>query len=171
MSRLLPYIRIARPDHWLKNVFMVLGIVLAVFYRPAAANPGLLITLCVGMLSVCLVASSNYVINEVIDGPRDALHPVKRHRPVPAGLVNVSWAYVEWIALGAAGLLLAAASTSRSSGRRCGCWRWACSTTCRRSGSRTWPYLDVLSESVNNAIRLYLGWFAVIDDRCRRSRS
>src|SRR5439155_6428354 len=27
--------------------------------------------------------------------------------------------------------------------------------------SKDWPYLDVLTESVNNPIRLLLGWFAV----------
>jgi hypothetical protein len=30
---------------------------------------------------------------------------------------------------------------------------------------KEWPYLDVLSESLNNPIRLALGWFAVIPDR------
>ena len=27
------------------------------------------------------------------------------------------------------------------------------------------PYLDVLSESVNNPLRLFLGWFALIGDK------
>jgi len=30
--------------------------------------------------------------------------------------------------------------------------------------TKEWAYLDVLTESVNNPIRLLLGWFAVIDD-------
>ena len=30
---------------------------------------------------------------------------------------------------------------------------------------KEWPYLDVLSESVNNPIRLVLGWFALVPDR------
>jgi hypothetical protein len=30
---------------------------------------------------------------------------------------------------------------------------------------KEWPYVDVLSESANNAIRLLLGWFALITDR------
>jgi hypothetical protein len=29
--------------------------------------------------------------------------------------------------------------------------------------TKEWPYLDVLSESVNNPIRLLLGWFALLD--------
>jgi 4-hydroxybenzoate polyprenyltransferase len=31
--------------------------------------------------------------------------------------------------------------------------------------TKEWPYVDVLSESVNNAIRLLLGWFALVPDR------
>ena len=36
-------------------------------------------------LATCLVASSNYVLNELLDGPHDRLHPEKQHRPVPSG--------------------------------------------------------------------------------------
>ena len=31
--------------------------------------------------------------------------------------------------------------------------------------TKEWPYVDVLSESINNPIRLFLGWFALIADR------
>ena len=31
----MAYASIARPDHWLKNVFMLIGVVLAFFYKPA----------------------------------------------------------------------------------------------------------------------------------------
>jgi 4-hydroxybenzoate polyprenyltransferase len=164
-SRLLPYLRIARPDHWLKNVFMVLGIVLALFYRPAAASADLLLTLGAALISVCLVASSNYVINEVIDGPRDALHPVKRLRPVPAGLVNPRWAFVEWIALGTAGLALASRVNAPFAWSAAWLLGMGLLYNVPPVRLKDLPYLDVLSESINNAIRLYLGWFTVIGDR------
>jgi hypothetical protein len=31
--------------------------------------------------------------------------------------------------------------------------------------TKEWPYLDVVSESANNAVRLFLGWFPLIADR------
>jgi decaprenyl-phosphate phosphoribosyltransferase len=31
--------------------------------------------------------------------------------------------------------------------------------------AKEWPYVDVLTESINNPIRLFLGWFALIPDR------
>ncbi len=58
------------------------------------------------MIAVCLIASSNYVINEVLDAPFDRTHPTKCRRPVPAGLVSVPLAYAQWIGLMVVGLLL-----------------------------------------------------------------
>ena len=32
---IIPYVQIARPDHWFKNIFMLAGVVLAYFYEMA----------------------------------------------------------------------------------------------------------------------------------------
>ena len=77
-----PYIQIARVDHWFKNAFMALGVLFAFFYVPEKLNWSSLPLVATAFIATCLVASSNYVINELLDGPRDALHPLKRHRPV-----------------------------------------------------------------------------------------
>jgi len=77
------YVQIARVDHWFKNVFMLLGVILAFFYEPKVASWSKLLPFLVAVLATCLVASSNYVLNELLDGPRDLLHPDKRFRPVP----------------------------------------------------------------------------------------
>src|SRR5262245_21027484 len=63
---LMPYVRIARVDHWFKNAFMLLGVVLALFYHPEIASLSNLLPLAVAVLSTCLVASSNYVLNELL---------------------------------------------------------------------------------------------------------
>jgi len=39
------YIAIARPDHWFKNVFMLLGIVLAFFIEPKLIHTNFLLPL------------------------------------------------------------------------------------------------------------------------------
>ena len=35
------YIDIARPSHWVKNVFIVPGVVLAVYFQPDVLTPAL----------------------------------------------------------------------------------------------------------------------------------
>jgi 4-hydroxybenzoate polyprenyltransferase len=157
-----PYVQIARLDHWFKNAFMLLGVILAVFYEPAVANWSSAAPLAVAVFATCLVASSNYVLNELLDGPRDRLHPVKKFRPVPAGLVRPSIAYAEWLALAAAGFALALSINFYFFASAL--WLWVMGVLYNVPPFRTkeWPYLDVLSESINNPIRLLLGWFALV---------
>jgi 4-hydroxybenzoate polyprenyltransferase len=160
-----PYVQIARVDHWVKNAFMLLGVVVALFYDPGALSWGSVAVLAVAVGATCLIASSNYVLNELIDGPTDRLHPEKRHRPVPSGQVRAPLAYTEWILLGAAGLLLAGLVNRYFV--LAAAWLWVMGIAYNVPPIRTkeWPYLDVLSEAVNNVIRLLLGWFALIPDR------
>ena len=106
---LWPYVQIARVDHWFKNAFMLLGVVLAVVLRASGLAAGRAFApLSIAVLATCLVASSNYVLNELLDGPSDRLHPEKRYRPVPSGRVRPAFAYAEWLVLAAAGFALAA---------------------------------------------------------------
>ena len=160
-----PYVQIARIDHWFKNAFMLLGIVLAVFYRPDVLAWSSAWPLFVAVLATCLVASSNYTINELLDGPNDLLHPEKRFRPVPSGRIVPALAYAQWLALAAIGFWLALSLNFYFF--LSALWLWVMGILYNVPPIRTkeWPYLDVLSESVNNPIRLLLGWFALVTDQ------
>jgi len=162
---LKPYIDIARVDHWFKNAFMVLGIVVAVLYRPDAASWSVLPSLGIAILATCLVASSNYVLNEILDGPTDRAHPIKRTRPIPAGLVNIPIAYLEWLVLAAAGISLGLLVSVPFTIAAAALWVMGTLYNVPPIRTKELPYLDVITESVNNPIRLLLGWFALIDDR------
>jgi 4-hydroxybenzoate polyprenyltransferase len=160
-SVLVDYASIARPDHWFKNVFMLFGVVLGLFYQPAAMatlNPWLILW---ALAATCLVASSNYVINEVLDAPTDLHHPVKRHRPIPSGRVKLPLAYLEWLVLGAIGLGMAWLVNFPFFVSAAALWVMGLVYNVRPLRSKEAPYLDVLSESVNNPLRLALGWFTV----------
>lgn len=160
-STLLPYVSIARVDHWNKNVFMALGVVLAYFCHPAAFTPWTVVSLAVAVFATCLIASSNYVLNEILDAPTDRSHPLKRNRPIPSGLVKVPLAYAEWILLGVCGLGLA--YTLNMAFFWSGAWLLVMGLIYNVPPVRAkeLPYVDVLTESINNPIRLLLGWFAV----------
>jgi 4-hydroxybenzoate polyprenyltransferase len=157
-----PYIQIARIDHWFKNAFMLLGVILAVFYEPSVADWSSAWPLFLAVVSTCLVASSNYTLNELLDAPHDRLHPEKKHRPVPSGRVKSGVAYAQWIALAIAGLVVAYSLNVYFFFSAL--WLWVMGVAYNVPPLRTkeWPYLDVLSESVNNPIRLLLGWFALV---------
>jgi 4-hydroxybenzoate polyprenyltransferase len=161
-DRLRAHVAIMRPDHWFKNVFMLVGVLVAFFYHPGAFCASALGHVLLGLASVCLIASSNYVLNEILDAPTDRSHFVKRHRPIPSGRVWVPAAYAEWLALGGLGLLLAALENLP--------FLWSAATLLAMGlvynvppvRSKDVAYVDVLSESINNPLRLALGWFTVV---------
>ena len=152
------HLAIMRVDHWFKNVFVLPGLISA-FGVEAAGVDNLIARFVIGMISICLVASSNYVINEVLDAPSDLSHPVKRNRPVPSGRVSVPLAYVQWIALMVVGVGLGL-QVSRAFAITVGVlWVMGCIYNIPPIRSKDLPYVDVLSEAVNNPLRMLAGWF------------
>ena len=148
-----------RIDHWVKQVFVLPGVLIALSQGTKDIPGGIAVRLVAGFLAVSLVASSNYVINEVLDAPSDLSHPVKRLRPVPSGRVNVPLAYVQWLVLMAAGIGLGFAVNVRLGCTVLALWVMGCVYNIRPVRSKDVPYCDVLSESINNPLRMLAGWF------------
>ena len=159
-AALSPYIQIARPDHWFKNVFMLPGIVLAFFFQPSLLGVGSVLCIAAGVAAACLVASSNYVLNEILDAEKDKFHPEKKSRPIPSGRVHVPAAYAEWLGLAAAGLAIGFAINPPFGLMALLLWVAGTLYNVPPIRLKDHAYTDVLSESVNNPIRLGMGWYA-----------
>ena len=155
------HFEICRLDHWIKNVFILPGLLIAISIYPQSINAGLLVSALIGFVAAGLVASSNYVINEILDAPFDALHPTKRHRPTPAGHVHIKWGYVQWIVLMLAGLALASLVSQALVLVLLWLWVMGCIYNISPIRAKDLPYIDVLVESINNPIRLLIGWYIV----------
>ncbi|WP_419191331.1 UbiA prenyltransferase family protein [Saltatorellus ferox] len=164
-DRVRPYVQIARIDHWFKNAFMLLGVLLAFFYRPDLFSAASGWKLLGAFLIACLVASSNYVLNELLDAPLDREHPTKKNRPAARGEVNPAAAILLWGALGAVGVSAAFTFNGPFGLSALALWVMGCIYNVPPIRSKEVAYIDVLSESVNNPIRLALGWFALVPDR------
>ena len=97
-----------RPRQWTKNLIVYMAFV---FSMNQAWNPDdasswapLLGKATLAGLMFCLVSGADYLFNDVRDRESDRLHPVKRRRPVAAGLLSPN-AAVGWAtALSLAGL-------------------------------------------------------------------
>jgi len=156
---LLGHVQIMRIDHWFKNVFVLPGLIAAIGVDGSWTVEGLWPRFLIGMISICLVASSNYVVNEVLDAPSDRSHPVKRNRPVPSGRVSVPLAYVQWIALAVIGVGLGLLVSNAFAITVAVLWVMGCIYNIPPIRSKDLPYIDVLSEAVNNPLRMLAGWF------------
>ncbi len=77
-------IRTARPRQWLKN----LSVFAAALFAGQLFDPDTFVACLKALLVFCAVASAGYFINDIVDAPRDALHPVKKNRPIPSGKLS-----------------------------------------------------------------------------------
>lgn len=160
LSAARDYLSVTRPDHWGKNVFVIPGAAIAaVIDSEVQASDAMWLGL--GLVSTCLIASANYTINEFLDGEFDRHHPTKSSRPAAQGRLNGRIIQAQYIALVLLGLGIASLLNP--------VFLYA-SITLVVMGliynvapirSKDIAYLDVLSESFNNPIRLVLGWAAV----------
>ena len=155
------HVEIARPDYWFKNVFVIPGIVIALGTVHGVDIRDLAGRIVVGLVATCLIASSNYTLNEVLDAPSDVHHPVKRHRAVPSGRVRPAAAYVQWILLFVVGMALALSLTIPFALSLLALWIMAVVYNVPPVRAKDQPYVDVLSEAINNPLRMLAGWFIV----------
>lgn len=155
------HISICRVDHWSKNVFVLPGIIVAYTAAriPIDKTSGLRVLF--GLISICLIASSNYVINEILDAPFDRLHPTKHARPAAQGKVVLPLGYAQWIILLCCGLCLAGLVNPEFFGCMVLLWVMGCLYNIPPFRTKDLPYLDVLSEAFNNPIRMVAGWYIV----------
>lgn len=81
-----PLVRLLRPHQWLKNTFVLIGLL----FGHAGHDPVKVGQALAAFAAFCLLASAVYVMNDLIDREQDRRHPKKRHRPLAAGTVSVS---------------------------------------------------------------------------------
>ncbi len=83
-------VRTARPRQWLKNM--------SVFAAPFFAG-----TLLTGetfswsikaFIAFCAVSSGAYFLNDIVDAPKDRLHPIKKNRAIASGELSVAVATI-----------------------------------------------------------------------------
>lgn len=96
--------RTARPRQWVKNVLVLTA--------PLAAGvlfqPPVMLATALAFVVFCLAASGIYLVNDARDVEADRAHPVKRHRPIAAGIVPAGLALVVGALLLVAAVVVAA---------------------------------------------------------------
>jgi len=104
MSRAAAFIELLRPKQWVKNAFVLVGLVFGHAYRdPAMVNAALYAT-----LAFCLASGAVYAFNDARDAAQDRGHPDKRNRPVARGAIASGEAAAFSAVIAALALALAA---------------------------------------------------------------
>lgn len=110
MSQVSLLIRLLRPHQWLKNGFVLVGLLFGHAWNdPARVTQALL-----AFAAFCLLASAVYVMNDLVDRQQDRRHPHKRRRPLASGAVGVPAALALMTGCYAGGFALVLGSDSRA---------------------------------------------------------
>ena len=79
------FIQAARPNQWVKNFI----IYTAIIFSGKLFDPQLFLDTTIGFFIFCLLSSTSYILNDIIDYKYDKKHPTKKNRPLAAGLISI----------------------------------------------------------------------------------
>ncbi|MFI3173490.1 MAG: UbiA family prenyltransferase [Eubacteriales bacterium] len=77
-------LKLIRIKQWVKNAFVLAPLLFSLKFTDLTAN----INAILAFFSFCFISSVVYVINDICDRKRDAIHPKKKHRPIASGIIS-----------------------------------------------------------------------------------
>lgn len=99
----MQYLKLLRPSHWAKNLFLYIPL----FFAGEIFDLNKVVEVFIGFMAFSLFASSVYIINDYNDVEADRRHPVKCKRPIASGAVSKPMALVIFVLCLLVGGLLA----------------------------------------------------------------
>ena len=102
MKKILEFIKLMRPQHYMKNILIFLPII----FSKNLLNVELLKITLIGFLSFSFMASIVYILNDIMDAEADKKHEKKKFRPIASGKISIKSALILMIILLILSLLL-----------------------------------------------------------------
>jgi decaprenyl-phosphate phosphoribosyltransferase len=160
------YLKAMRLERWPRSTAILAGSASLFLIDRAALErfdlPALACRLAAAFLLTWAISTVNYIINEIADAPFDVHHPTKRNRPLASGAVRKAPLLLCGIAGGGVSMVLARVFFS---------WPFFFALLSLLAAgflynlkpvrTKDIPFLDSISESVNNPIRFLVGWYAL----------
>lgn len=79
-------IKLLRPDHWIKNLF-IFGLII---FSNSFFNIEIIKNNMLTFIAFCFISSTVYIMNDIVDVEKDKNHPKKCKRPIASGKVSIS---------------------------------------------------------------------------------
>ncbi|MEO8203060.1 MAG: decaprenyl-phosphate phosphoribosyltransferase [Betaproteobacteria bacterium] len=152
--RLHAFARLARPRQWIKNTFVLPGLI----FGHALESPDKVTAALVATLAFCLMSSAVYAMNDVCDCDRDREHPDKRTRPIASGEIGVREAIVFAILLAVAALALGLRASPAVAGILAG---YAVLNLAYSLGLKRIPVVDVFIIAAGFMLRILAGTLGI----------
>lgn len=160
---ILNYIELLRLGHWFKNIVVLFGAIAAIIYfkidLPLLALSGKIF---LAIFLACIISSVNYGVNNICDEKNDMFHPIKKNRALPSKRISKGTLLLT-ISL----LLIGSLFLSKFVyGNMVTIWLFSLFIAgifynVKPLRFKNIAFLDVISESINNPIRILIGWYSV----------
>lgn len=154
------YLKIARFDHSTKHIFIIPGIILAYLLR-GVQSQNVVLAVVLGLITLVCIASANYVINEYLDREFDKHHPTKSQRSAVQVALKGHLVFFEWFLFVLVGLSAAYFASMAMLVTAIIFALQGIVYNVPPIRSKDKPYWDVISESINNPLRLMIGWVMI----------
>jgi 4-hydroxybenzoate polyprenyltransferase len=151
---LLAFYHLLRPYQWYKNLMVLVPLI----FVGGLTDVGLLPAVVLSFIALCLVSSSCYCLNDMVDAQSDRLNPEKSQRPIAAGKLSVGVAAFMTVSLGVPGLVLLSIIGMAPF---VGGLAIVAITTAYTLWLKNEPLVDVMMLGVNFVLRAAVGAFAI----------
>ena len=84
----MQFLELLRVKQYYKNLIIFLALI---FLGKEITLETIILTF-IGFITLCLISSSNYIINDILDKEKDKLHPKKCNRPIASNYYSTTYA-------------------------------------------------------------------------------
>ena len=102
MKNIKVFARAMRVNQWIKNLLVFTAVIFSGKLFDGWIVGQAIIAFCI----FCLLSSTSYLLNDIIDYPYDKKHPIKRYRPIASGEISTQQATLAVFILSVTSLLL-----------------------------------------------------------------
>jgi len=154
MRKVRGILKTLRPHQWVKNLFVAAPIV----FGKKLSDPRAVTLALLAVAAFCALSSAMYALNDVLDIDKDRAHPIKKNRPIAAGILSPRFAAVMAAVLAAAALAGAVLIDSRFGAVAAG---YFLLNVFYSLHIKEIPFLDVMTIAAGFLLRVLGGSFAV----------
>jgi len=160
-----PYFRAMRLERWPRSLAIYAGSTAFFFLNKdlflANSVSNIILRIILSFFLTWGISTANYVVNEIADVPHDIHHPSKSNRPLIKGEIDkthfiMMGILITILSLVLSGILFTRVFTYSLLGLLIAGFLY----NIKPIRTKDIPFLDSISESANNPIRFFIGWFA-----------
>lgn len=154
MDQFILIVKSIRVSQWVKNIVVFAPILFSGFLFV----PGYFAKVVWAFFLFCLLSSSIYIFNDIIDIKSDRLHPFKKNRPIASGKIPIELAIFMFLLLGGVSLWLGLATSTFFFSAM---GAYFVMNICYSLWWKKIPIVDVFVIAAGFVIRIYAGSFVI----------